>query len=327
MQVGPRQRRKGADPQLKAISEVGVGALIVLGGGRRTSVGAPIHRRGGPGGRGQSSDRLKSWWFERGASYPVSNGYRKNRGTEPDMLHKGAAYTPYSSTEDSTFMNPSRGRQLIEVSVFLLLIIPAMFLSLAGIKTGRLDFPVVALSGTLSDLGMLSLVLYFVWCSEEGFSAVGWVKRDLTGEAALGALLFVPFFFGVGLVAWIFQSAGLSAPPGPPAFLIPHGMLQLLAAVAFLAVVAVSEETIFRGYLIRRFAAVTGSRSAAIVLSSAVFAIGHGYEGSAGVATVGVMGVVFALVYLWRGSLVAPIAMHFLQDLISILVPALGGTH
>lgn len=32
------------------------------------------------------------------------------------------------------------------------------------------------------------------------------------------------------------------------------------------------------------------------------FALGHGYEGSAGVVTVGVMGMVFALVYLWRGS-------------------------
>jgi membrane protease YdiL (CAAX protease family) len=37
------------------------------------------------------------------------------------------------------------------------------------------------------------------------------------------------------------------------------------------------------------------------------------------------MGLAFALVYLWRKSLVAPIVMHFLQDFIGIvLLPLLG---
>jgi membrane protease YdiL (CAAX protease family) len=61
------------------------------------------------------------------------------------------------------------------------------------------------------------------------------------------------------------------------------------------------------------------------LLSAGIFSLGHGYEGSAGVVTVGVMGAVFALVYLWRRSLVAPMMMHFLQDFIGIvLVPLLG---
>jgi membrane protease YdiL (CAAX protease family) len=43
------------------------------------------------------------------------------------------------------------------------------------------------------------------------------------------------------------------------------------------------------------------------------------------VVTVGVMGLIFASVYRWRGSLVAPVAMHFMQDAIGIIVlPLLG---
>jgi len=62
-----------------------------------------------------------------------------------------------------------------------------------------------------------------------------------------------------------------------------------------------------------------------IVLSAFIFAIGHGYEGTAGVVTVGVMGLAFALVYLWRRSLVAPMIMHCLVDFVSIVVaPVLG---
>lgn len=58
----------------------------------------------------------------------------------------------------------------------------------------------------------------------------------------------------------------------------------------------------------------------AVLVSSVIFSLGHGYEGTAGVATVGVMGFIFALVYLWRDSLVAPIVMHFMQDFIGIVM-------
>ena len=37
------------------------------------------------------------------------------------------------------------------------------------------------------------------------------------------------------------------------------------------------------------------------------------------------MGLFFALVYVWRGSLIAPIIMHFLQDFIGIVVLPLSG--
>ena len=57
-----------------------------------------------------------------------------------------------------------------------------------------------------------------------------------------------------------------------------------------------------------------------MLLSSVTFAVGHGYEGSSGLATVGVLGILLALVYLWRGSLVAPMVMYFLQDFLAIVV-------
>jgi membrane protease YdiL (CAAX protease family) len=83
--------------------------------------------------------------------------------------------------------------------------------------------------------------------------------------------------------------------------------------------------SIFRGYLILRLKAITASPAAAALLSDGIFSLGHGYEGSAGVVTVGFMGLVFALVYMWRESLVAPIVMHFLQDFIVIVLLPLFG--
>jgi membrane protease YdiL (CAAX protease family) len=103
-------------------------------------------------------------------------------------------------------------------------------------------------------------------------------------------------------------------------------VIHLVLSIVLVTVVAVTEETIFRGYLILRFRALTGGVGWATLFSAVVFSLGHGYEGTAGVVTVGVMGLAFALAYLWRKSLVMPITMHFLQDFLSIvLLPLLFG--
>jgi membrane protease YdiL (CAAX protease family) len=101
------------------------------------------------------------------------------------------------------------------------------------------------------------------------------------------------------------------------------GFTKVLLAFILVTVVAVAEETIFRGYLILRFKAVTDRAVAAALLSSIVFSLGHGYEGMAGVISVFSIGVVLALVYLWRKSLVAPIVIHFLTDFATIILPTL----
>jgi membrane protease YdiL (CAAX protease family) len=100
---------------------------------------------------------------------------------------------------------------------------------------------------------------------------------------------------------------------------------ELLLAFFLVVIVAIAEETIFRGYLLLRFRAINLSLPWAAVLSTVIFSLGHGYEGTSGVVTVGAMGLMFALIYLWRQSLVAPMVMHFLQDFMGIvLAPLLG---
>lgn len=77
--------------------------------------------------------------------------------------------------------------------------------------------------------------------------------------------------------------------------------------------------------MIRRFTAVSGSLPLAILLSAAIFSVGHHYEGGAGVLTAGIFGVIMAVVYQWRRSLVAPMVIHFLQDFTAIvLIPLLA---
>ena len=220
---------------------------------------------------------------------------------------------------------PSRFQQLVEVGVFLFIIVPSMAVSFVAGRLESLDFTVVALSNMLRDLALLSLVLYFVWSNGEGFGALGWRWRNAAREAAIGFILFVPFIVFSVLLSTGLHGAGLSGPQQAPSFLIPASGPQYLLSLFFLVVVAVSEETIFRGYLLLRFGALTGRPVAAVLISAVIFSLGHGYQGTAGVFGVGVLGIIFALVYLWRGSLIAPVVIHFLQDFVgTVVVPLLG---
>lgn len=219
----------------------------------------------------------------------------------------------------------SRGQQLLELMVFLFLVLPSLLLSFLAVEPDHVSFPIVAASNILRDLSLLCLVLYFVWRNGEGFEAIGWNFSGTSKEALVGVGLFVPVYLVTALFGGLLREAGLSAPETLPSYLIPSGVAEYLLALVFLVVVAVSEETIFRGYLMLRLQAITGNPTVTVILSALIFSFGHGYQGAAGVITVALLGVAFALVYLWRGSLVAPFVMHFLQNFIGIiLVPLFG---
>ncbi len=217
---------------------------------------------------------------------------------------------------------PSRKVQLIEVAVFLFLIVPSMVAPMSLVGETHLRFMTVAISAIMTDLAFLSLVLYFIWRNNEPFEQIGLTGKNVWNDIGWGLLLFLPVDFGANFLESTLHKAGLSAPSKIPSFLVASGFGKVILAFIFMIIVAVAEETIFRGYLLLRFKSVTGRTFLAVVLSSAIFSLGHGYEGVAGMLSVFSLGVVFSAVYLWRGSLVAPIVMHFLIDFSSIAMAA-----
>lgn len=223
-------------------------------------------------------------------------------------------------------LSTSLKEQGLELAVFLLLIVPSMILSFMAIRQGAVSFWVTAYATIARDIALVSLVAFFIWRNREPFRDIGWRFTGAWREVLIGVALYLPMLIVTGYVEALFRAAGLTAPSTPtPKYLTATGTGELVLGGFLVLVVAFSEETIFRGYLILRLGVLTRSAVAAVLLSSFVFSLGHGYEGTAGAATVGFMGLILAVVYLWRGSLVAPMVMHFLQDFIGIvLLPLLG---
>jgi membrane protease YdiL (CAAX protease family) len=186
---------------------------------------------------------------------------------------------------------------------------------------GRLQFPLVAFATISRDLGLIALIFFFLYRNREGLAAIGWSGRHARREVALGAGLFVPLFISAQLLDNVLRSAGLSGSSSALPDLVPSpNFVDLLLALVLVVVVAVSEEVIFRGYLLLRFSQLFRASGPAVIMSAFVFSVGHGYEGTSGVITVGMIGLILGLVYLWRQSLVAPMVMHFLLDLVAIVI-------
>ena len=220
----------------------------------------------------------------------------------------------------------SRREQLTEVLVFLFLIGPSLIYSFISDALGNVGFVETAVATILRDLSLLALILFFLWRNLEKVKCLGWSFRNVWKDVSLGVVLFIPTFIGARYLEQFLISIGFTIPSVPTPSLEPSRTTYEMAwAVVLVIVVAIAEESIFRGYLMLRFEVILKSRWWSLLISAFIFSLGHGYEGTAGVITVGALGLVFGLIYLWRKSLTAPITMHFLQDFIGIvLLPLLG---
>ncbi len=218
-------------------------------------------------------------------------------------------------------LRPGVPGQLAEVLVFLFLIIPSMILGFFVIRQTTIGFEIMAFDTIFRDAALVALIVLFLRKNRETLAGIGWRADDVGREVFIGVVLFPVVFLLTGLLAGILQELGLTAPSEtPPSFLVPYDPLRMGLALVLVSVAALAEETVFRGYLLLRFMNLGLGRVGAVALSSILFSLGHGYEGSAGVVTVGVTGAVLAIVYLWRRSLVAPVVIHFLQNLAAFLV-------
>jgi membrane protease YdiL (CAAX protease family) len=88
-----------------------------------------------------------------------------------------------------------------------------------------------------------------------------------------------------------------------------------------LPLIAVFEEFLFRGVLVGAFAVGFGvSPWLLAVLSSIAFALGHGAQGTTGVAVTGALGFVLAAAFVVTGSLLVVVVAHYLVNALEFLV-------
>jgi membrane protease YdiL (CAAX protease family) len=107
---------------------------------------------------------------------------------------------------------------------------------------------------------------------------------------------------------------------------VPANAAQLAIWFGICVVIGFCEEHVFRGYLLQQMIAWGASLglsrlvavSGAIGLTSVLFGSLHVYEGMRGAILIGLLGMMYAAVALWRGNLRAVIVAHVLQDFLAM---------
>lgn len=108
--------------------------------------------------------------------------------------------------------------------------------------------------------------------------------------------------------------------------IMPRNLTETLVFAALACTAGVSEEFLYRGFAFMAFVRMGANYmlpiTVAAILSSAWFSLAHLYQGKRGLITTFVVGMVFAVVRIWTGSLVPAIVAHIGIDLVAgICVP------
>jgi membrane protease YdiL (CAAX protease family) len=208
---------------------------------------------------------------------------------------------------------------------FLLLLLAALVMPVLSALTGR---QLAKKSGVslmrrywltiLRGWMVVALVLFaWLWAGRPVAALgldwpIGFWGRIGFAVVALVALFFIaqlarlPKLAGSNLDKWADRMEALKITPRT------QNELLLFTLVAITA--GVWEELLYRGFFIWFLLPVTGTIGAAVI-SSLIFGIGHLYQGRTGVLNTGLVGLVFAILYLVTQSLWWLMAAHAIVDI------------
>ena len=165
----------------------------------------------------------------------------------------------------------------------------------------------------------LMLVGFFLRMGGESWRSLGWRGQGVAREMGFG-LATVPVLFGSTFLVGTFFHVFL-----PEQISESNPLLELVQTKTDLALFLISslyvggiKEEIQRAFVLRRFERFLGGLPTGLVLWSIFFGAGHAVQGFDNAVGAGVLGLLFGLLYLVRGSVVAPIWAHALYDMITL---------
>ena len=173
-----------------------------------------------------------------------------------------------------------------------------------------------AYTGSIAMLGVLTIVALILSYLGPGLEAVGLgaASWDAVGQATLwggGGVLVLAVVFHL-----VERQFGIQESPVVLA-LIPRTSQERRLFLVLSGAAGLGEEIVFRGYLITVLTAVFSDVWTAALVSSMAFAILHAYQGPLGLVRSGLLGFLFAFVFIETGTVWPLVVLHAGVDVIS----------
>lgn len=200
----------------------------------------------------------------------------------------------------------------------LLVAVPAMSIAQVPLIRGAVIERVPAYWSSIAALWLIGTACWFVGTREGGAAALGLVGLPVARLLGWTAGLTLAALAVIGLFHWLGSRVG--APDTTllrqllPETREEKGIFVLLSVAA-----GSGEELAYRGYVIPLLAPILGL-TGAVTVSTVVFGIMHGYQGTMGILRTTLMGGVLAGGFLASGSLWPPILAHTLIDVLAGVV-------
>lgn len=192
---------------------------------------------------------------------------------------------------------------------------------------GGLSLRYITLLSLIDTIVLVSLIALFIRVRRDDWRALFLGARPLWLEAGLGLALVPVVLLAVALLlAAVLRYAPWLHNVGenPLASLFRNG--RDIAVFAFVVVVAGgAREEIQRAFILNRFARDLGGAKLGLVLFSALFGLGHLLQGLDAALATGLLGLVWGVLYLSRGSVVAPLVCHAVFNLAEVVHYGLAG--
>ena len=210
-------------------------------------------------------------------------------------------------------------RHILEIALlYLSFYLPALFV----MSPGEADLTPYMFQYLLVGLPQALLVLYIIWIQKEKtFWAFGIGSLELL-DLAYSILLYVAMF---GLLFLLAIAITLL----PPSVREPlrsgyrwqlSRSSQLPIALLFCLVTGYREELFFRSYLLTRFADLGLKPALAAAISTALFAIGHLYQGWGGMLYAVMHGTLFSYIFFKKRNLHVLALSHGLYNFTILLI-------
>lgn len=106
----------------------------------------------------------------------------------------------------------------------------------------------------------------------------------------------------------------------------PQGRTEIITWIGLASTAGFCEELMFRGYLMKQFAAWTRVDIVAVLLQAILFGIAHGYQGPRLMFVLSVYGMLFGVLAMLRRSTRPGMFTHAMQDTFSGLIRNIPGS-
>lgn len=200
----------------------------------------------------------------------------------------------------------------------LLAVVPMFSLAQLPLIEGVVIERLPAYWGSIASLWLLGGAAWLVGTSGKGAAGIGITAITPGAMIAWTMGLTAAGFVTIVVFRWLAAAAGVGDTPVLRE-LLPRTARERRVFVLLSVAAGFGEELAYRGYAITALTPLLGVGGSA-TLTSVVFGVVHGYQGTLGMVRTGIMGGVLAWGFLTSGSLWPAIVAHVLIDVLGGIV-------